>query len=240
MKAKTALFTLIELLVVIAVIAILAGLLLPGLSAARDAARRIQCASNMKMIGTATYGYAADSNEYIPTSTFQTYFFTLTLAPYMGYDAKNSYINGGKYFSCPSESYQYLTANRQYIGIYPLADTYMGTVMSINAMPSTSQWGGWQCFVNSTQPKKISQILPGCAIMVETGVDNAYNVMSRGYGFFGLSWPLREYNNLGGTIPPPSVYAPFYHRLFSNYLFIDGHVSSYRCGKKFDSNWCPN
>jgi prepilin-type N-terminal cleavage/methylation domain-containing protein/prepilin-type processing-associated H-X9-DG protein len=59
-------FTLIELLVVIAIIAILAGMLLPSLSRAKDSGNRIACVNNLRQIELSLSLYAGDSNGMFP------------------------------------------------------------------------------------------------------------------------------------------------------------------------------
>ena len=61
-------FTLIEILVVVAIIALLISILLPSLRGAREQARRVYCASNLRTIGQGFYFYTQASNGVLPGS----------------------------------------------------------------------------------------------------------------------------------------------------------------------------
>ena len=63
-------FSLIELVVVLAITAILMAVLMPGLSMAREGARRLMCASNERQIGVGFALFAKDENEKLPKSYF--------------------------------------------------------------------------------------------------------------------------------------------------------------------------
>jgi prepilin-type N-terminal cleavage/methylation domain-containing protein/prepilin-type processing-associated H-X9-DG protein len=65
-------FSLVELLVVIAIIALLASILLPSLSTAKESARRVQCINNLRQLAITWEVYADDHNERLPLNGYGT------------------------------------------------------------------------------------------------------------------------------------------------------------------------
>ncbi len=105
-------FTLIELLVVISIIALLVGILLPALGAARRTARSAVCLSNLRQIGMGHYYYGLDSKDQIvlPSNRWgpgisytQAKVWFQTLAPYMGKDEDRDVEvdNTNIFWGCP-------------------------------------------------------------------------------------------------------------------------------------------
>ncbi len=114
MKSKS--FTLIELLVVIAIIAILAAMLLPALSKAREKARAISCVSNCKQIALADNLYCDENNDYM------THGMTHSGQLLNGVQCSNRpfawqlypYIGDAKIFECPSSLITNMTYTYNY------------------------------------------------------------------------------------------------------------------------------
>jgi len=109
-------FTLVELLVVISIIMLLASMLLPSLSKARDTAKKTQCMGNLKQLGSANLSYHDDYQRLVPINNYvgSTSLTMTNTSTVRWYGAQNSdgsfdrsqgqlytYLNNIKIMDCP-------------------------------------------------------------------------------------------------------------------------------------------
>jgi prepilin-type N-terminal cleavage/methylation domain-containing protein/prepilin-type processing-associated H-X9-DG protein len=160
-------FTLVELLVVIAIIGILIALLLPAVQAAREAARRGQCANNLKQLGLASHNFHDSRLKFPPqfgwsgltdSSSFGTVLFHLL--PYV--EQGNLYEKGaiatttsGSYpcsFPLTSGTHDVRVMGGEIIPAFGCpSDSSQGSVLSNWGWGGSSYAGNYQVFGDATQ-----------------------------------------------------------------------------------------
>ena len=104
--ARRPAFTLVELLVVVGIIALLLGLLMPSLGAARGQARAVACMSNVRQIAVAAQMYAQDAKRYVafvpPVGTEPAKDRKELLFPYLNQGRNNADNAGNQVWQCPT------------------------------------------------------------------------------------------------------------------------------------------
>lgn len=244
MKSKHG-FTLIELLVVIAIIAILAAILFPVFSQARESARRTSCLSNMKQLGLAFMQYQQDYDESMPAP----YYFIFN-PPSMGAQGGwgggiYPYVKSPGVYACPDDG----STGAGVIGPFNQVISYAFNVNLYNGLQWDTYFSGAGSFGNLAEynsPSKTVELFEVAAVYSTAGANPPGNtpgweqpgndITSPTSAGVGSQWCGENVvSNYCSTVYSTGYIGGYTnlnlgegkvarHQAGANYLAVDGHV----------------
>lgn len=231
-------FTLIELLVVISIVSLLMGILLPALSRARKAARKIKCAGQMRQISLAFELYAIDWDGWIITAKRPMLAvdgqsaWNFELLPYIGEKRDEGFDKAVLWF-CPEDKDPYPLGCGNYPHGVPLTsfalNGYYAKAKPSRGMrhPTPEVKLGPAGHFKTHQVRMAS----ACMLMVETSYSGQiYDAEHFRTAKYGLSITHSSHHRMTSG---------FYHNGSMNVVFVDGHVGNIK-GRKAEPVSPPN